>query len=192
MVKELRDRTGVGVMDCKKALCEAMGNIEEAIKILRTKGKAKAREKSLKQALQGAITSYIHPGGRVGVLLEVNCETDFVARTPLFKEISKNLAMQIAAANPLYISKEDIPEEVLEKEKEIYREEARASGKPERVIQKIVEGKLKKYFEEVCLLEQPYIREEKRKVKDILQEGIAKLGENLIVRRFTRYEIGGK
>jgi elongation factor Ts len=192
MVKELRDRTGVGLMDCKKALDEVGGNMEDAIRVLRTRGKAKAREKSLRETSQGAIISYIHAGGRLGVLLELNCETDFVARTPAFKELGKNIAMQIAASNPLYISKEDVPEEILEREREIYREEARSMDKPEKVIDRIVEGKLKKFFEEVCLLEQPYIREETRKVKDILQEGMVKLGENLSIRRFTRYETGGR
>jgi elongation factor Ts len=179
-------------MDCKKALDEVGGNMEDAIRVLRTRGKAKAREKSLRETSQGAIISYIHAGGRLGVLLELNCETDFVARTPAFKELGKNIAMQIAASNPLYISKEDVPEEILEREREIYREEARSMDKPEKVIDRIVEGKLKKFFEEVCLLEQPYIREETRKVKDILQEGMVKLGENLSIRRFTRYETGGR
>lgn len=192
MVKELRGKTGVGLMECKSALIEANGDMDEAIRILRVKGKAKARQKSLKEASQGAIISYIHLDGRIGVLLELNCETDFVAKTPLFKEIGKNLAMQIAASNPIYISKEDVPKDVLEREIEVYREEARSLGKPERVLDRIVEGRLKKYLEEVCLLEQPYIREEGRKVKEIIQDGITRLGENLWIRRFTRYEIGGR
>ncbi len=190
LVKELRDKTNAGMMDCKKALEEADGDMEKAIEILRKKGIASAQKKAGRTATEGAIGSYIHMGGKIGVLIEVNCETDFVARNEIFQELVKNLAMQVAASNPKFVKPEDIPAEVLEKEKEIYREQAISQGKPENIAEKIAEGRLKKFFSEVCLLNQPYIRDDKKTVKDIITETIAKLGENIQVRRFVRYELG--
>ena len=190
MVKKLRDMTGAGMMDCKKALEEADGDFEKAVEILRKKGAAKAAKKAGRATREGIITSYIHFNGRIGVLLELNCETDFVARTDEFKELAYNLAKQVAAMNPKWVSKEDVPQEVIEKEKEIYREQLKDSGKPEHVIEKIIEGKLEKFFEENCLLEQEYIFEEGKKVKDIINEVIGKIGENIRVSRFVRMEVG--
>ena len=189
-VKALRDKTGAGFMDCKRALEEAGGDFEKAVEILRKKGIAVAQKKAGRETKEGRIGAYIHTGGKIGVLVEVNCETDFVARNELFQELVKNIAMQIAASNPKYVSPEDIPQEVLEKEKEIYREQARKQGKPEKVIERIVEGKLKKFYEEVCLLEQPFIRDPDKKVKDYITEVIAKLKENIVVSRFVRYQVG--
>ena len=190
MVKKLRDMTGAGMMDCKKALEEANGDFEKAVEILRKKGAAKAAKKAGRATREGIITSYIHFNGRIGVLLELNCETDFVARTDEFKELAYNLAKQVAAMNPKWVSREDVPQEVIEKEKEIYREQLKDSGKPEHVVEKIVEGKLEKFFEENCLLEQEYIFEEGKKVKDIINEAIGKIGENIRVSRFVRMEVG--
>ncbi len=190
LVKELRERTGAGIMDCKSALQEANGDIEKAIEILKKKGIAKAAKKAGRSANEGLIGTYIHHGGKIGVLIEVNCETDFVAKTDDFKQLVQELAMQVAAVNPLYVKREDIPEEVLEKEKEIYREQALQSGKPEKIIDRIVQGKMEKYFQEVCLLEQTYIRDDKKTVKELIDEKIAKLGENIVVRRFVRFEVG--
>ncbi len=190
MVKELRERTGAGMMECKKALQEANGDIEKAIEILKKKGIAKAEKKASRATKEGLIGSYIHMGGKIGVLVEVNCETDFVARTDEFQALVKDIAMQIAAMNPKYISPEDVPEEVIEKEKAIYREQALESGKPEHVVDRIVEGKMKKFFEEVCLLEQRFIKDDSKKVRDIITEAIAKLGENIKVSRFVRFQIG--
>ncbi len=190
MVKELRERTGAGMMECKKALQEANGDIEKAIEILKKKGIAKAEKKASRATKEGLIGSYIHMGGKIGVLVEVNCETDFVARTDEFQALVKDIAMQIAAMNPKYISPEDVPEEVIEKEKAIYREQALESGKPEHVVDRIVEGKMKKFFEEVCLLEQKFIKDDSKKVRDIITEAIAKLGENIKVSRFVRFQIG--
>ena len=190
MVKELRERTGAGMMECKKALQEAGGDMEKAMEILRKKGIAKAEKKASRATKEGIIGSYIHMGGKIGVLVEVNCETDFVARTDEFQNLVKDIAMQIAAMNPKYVSKEDVPEEVIEKEKTIYREQALASGKPEHVVDKIVEGKLNKFFEEVCLLEQDFIKDDSKKVKDVITEVIAKLGENIRVARFVRFQVG--
>ncbi|HAV43272.1 TPA: elongation factor Ts [bacterium] len=190
LVKELRKRTGVGMMDCKKALAEGGGNLEKAIEILRVKGKAKAVKKLGRITKEGAIFSYIHLNSKIGVLLELGCETDFVAKTDEFKDLGKNLAMQIAASSPLYLSEGDVPEEVVEREKEIYMNQAKTSGKPEQILEKMAEGRLRKYFEEVCLLEQPFIRDEKIKVQNLIQEVVAKLGENISITRFTRYEIG--
>ncbi len=189
-VKALRDKTGAGFMDCKRALEEAGGDFEKAVEILRKKGIAVAQKKAGRETKEGRIGAYVHTGGKIGVLVEVNCETDFVARNELFQELVKNIAMQIAASNPRYISPEDVPQEVLEKEKEIYREQARKQGKPEKVIERIVEGKLKKFYEEVCLLEQPFIRDPDKKVKDYITEVIAKLKENIVVSRFVRYQVG--
>ncbi|WP_026485893.1 translation elongation factor Ts [Caldanaerobius polysaccharolyticus] len=190
MVKELRERTGAGMMDCKKALTEAQGDMERAIEILREKGLAAAAKKAGRVAAEGIVTSYIHGGGRIGVLVEVNCETDFVARTEDFKNFVHDIAMQIAAANPQYISREEVPEDVVEKEKEIYRTQAKNEGKPDKVVEKMVEGRLEKYYKEVCLLEQPFIRDDSKTIKQLLNELIAKIGENVVIRRFARFELG--
>jgi elongation factor Ts len=190
MVKKLRDMTGAGMMDCKKALVEADGDFEKAVEILRKKGAAKAAKKAGRETREGIITSYVHFNGRIGVLLELNCETDFVARTDEFKELAYNLAKQVAAMNPKWVSREDVPQEVIEKEKEIYREQLKDSGKPENVVEKIIEGKLEKFYEENCLLEQEYIFEEGKKVKEIINEAIGKIGENIRVARFVRLEVG--
>ncbi|HHU64330.1 MAG TPA: translation elongation factor Ts [Clostridiales bacterium] len=190
MVKELRERTGAGMMDCKKALTEVNGDMEKAIELLREKGLAAAAKKAGRIAAEGIVDSYIHGDGRIGVLVEVNCETDFVAKTDEFKTFVKDMAMQIAAANPLYIKREDVPDEVIEKEREIIKAQALNEGKPEKVIDKIVEGRLEKYYKEVCLLEQPFIKDTDKSVKDILTEKIATIGENINIRRFVRYERG--
>lgn len=189
-VKELREKTNAGMMDCKKALQETGGDIEKAIVYLREKGLAVARKRADRVASEGVIQAYIHTGGRLGVLLEVNCETDFVAKTPEFQEFAKNLAMQIAAANPLAIQREDLDPALIEKEREIYLTQARESGKPEKVLEKIVEGRLQKFFTEVCLLEQPYVKNPDITVQDYLNEMRAKTGENIIIRRFIRYQLG--
>lgn len=190
LVKSLREKTGAGIMDCKTALEEVGGDIEKAIEVLRKKGIATAEKKSGRTTSCGIISSYIHSDARIGVLLELNCETDFVARTDEFKNLAKELAMQIAASSPSYISREEVPKEVVEKEKEIYREIARREGKKEEIIEKIVSGKLEKFYQSVCLLEQPYIRDDKKKVSDLIKETIAKLKENIVVRRFVRYRLG--
>jgi elongation factor Ts len=189
-IKELRQRTGVGVMDCKKALAESGGNVDEAIDVLRKKGLAKAAKRAGRETAEGLITAYIHPGSKIGVLVDVNCETDFVARTEDFQDLSKEIAMHIAAMNPIAISREDVKPEDIEKEKEILRAEAATSGKPEKVLDKIVEGRLEKFFKEQCLLEQAYIKNPDITVKDFIYDNIAKLGENISVRRFTRYQLG--
>ncbi|MBI4823939.1 MAG: translation elongation factor Ts [Nitrospirae bacterium] len=189
MVKELREKTGVGMMDCKRALTESDGNMEKALQILRQKGLATALKKAGRQAGEGLIGSYIHMG-KIGVLVELNCETDFVARTDDFRSLLKDIAMHIAAASPAYISKEDVPRDLIEKEKDIYR--AQVEGKPANVIEKIVEGKLEKFYAETCLLEQVFVKDpdQKQKVKDLLTEKVAKLGENIIIRRFERFQLG--
>jgi elongation factor Ts len=189
-IKELRQRTGVGVMDCKKALAESGGNVDEAIDVLRKKGLAKAAKRTGRETAEGLITAYIHPGSKIGVLVDVNCETDFVARTEDFQNLSKEIAMHIAAMNPIAISREDVKPEDIEKEKEILKAEAATSGKPEKVLDKIVEGRLEKFFTEQCLLEQAYIKNPDITVKDFIYDNIAKLGENISVRRFTRYQLG--
>ena len=191
LVKKLRDETGAGMMDCKKALVEAEGDLEKAKEILRKKGIDAASKKAGRATSNGRIESYIHMEGKIGVLIEVGCETDFVARTDDFKQLAKNLAMQIAAMKPVYISRDSVPQDIIEKEKEIYKAQI-PPDKPEQVIERILEGKLEKFFEENCLLEQVYIRDEegKIKVKDYISETIAKLGENIVVKRFTRYELG--
>ncbi len=189
-VKELRDKTNAGMMDCKKALKETSGDLEKAIVYLREKGLAVARKRADRAASEGVIQSYIHTGGRLGVMLEVNCETDFVAKTPEFNEFAKNLAMQIAAANPVAIGREDLDAEIVEKEKGILMAQARESGKPENVLEKMVEGRLKKFFGEVCLLEQAYVKNPDLTIQDYLNEIRAKTGENIIIRRFTRYQLG--
>lgn len=190
MVKELREVTGAGMMDCKKALVETGGNMEKAIEYLREKGLAQAAKKAGRIAAEGAVTSYIHMGGKIGVLVEVNCETDFVAKTEKFQELAKNIAMQIAASKPEFISKEDVPQDVIEKEKEILRAQALNEGKPEKIVDKMVEGRIEKYFKEVCLLEQPYIKDDEKTVGQLIAEAIAETGENIKVRRFVRFELG--
>jgi len=190
LVKDLRQRTGAGVIDCKTALRETKGDIEAAIDYLRRKGLATAAKKAGRIATDGLVSSYIHAGGKVGVLVEINCETDFVARTEDFQTFVKNVAMQIAAANPQYIRREDIPAEVLEREREIYRTQALESGKPAKVIDKIVEGKTERFYSEVCLLEQTYIKDSDLTVKEILDNMIAKIGENITIRRFARFQLG--
>jgi elongation factor Ts len=190
LLKELREITGAGVADIKSALEEAGDDKKKAIEVLRKKGQAKLSKKAERVANEGVVESYIHAGGKVGVLVEVNSETDFVSRTDDFKKLAKEMALHIAAANPLYINVEDVPTEVIEKEKEIYKEQAKDSGKPENVIEKMIEGKLQKYYEEVCLMEQPFFREPDRKVKEVLGDAVGKLGEKIVVRRFARYQLG--
>lgn len=190
MVKELREKTGSGMMDCKKALVEKNGNMEEAIKYLREKGIIKAENKSSRITAEGLVESYIHGGGRIGVLVEVNIETDFAAKNEDFKALVKDIAMQIAASNPKYISEKDVPDEVIEKEKSILKAQALNEGKPEHIIDKMVEGRIKKYYKEVCLLEQPFIKNQDISVKDLITEKISTIGENIKVRRFARFEKG--
>jgi elongation factor Ts len=190
MVKDLRQRTGAGIVDCKAALNEAKGDMEGAIEYLRRKGLATAAKKAGRIATDGLVSSYIHAGGKMGVLVEVNCETDFVARTEDFQSFVKNIAMHVAAANPQYIRREDVPAEVIEKEKRIYRDQARDSGKPDKVIDKIVEGKLERFFSEACLLEQTFIRDSDLTVREVLEATIAKVGENISIRRFARFQLG--
>ncbi|WPX07967.1 translation elongation factor Ts [Anaerocellum danielii] len=190
MVKELREKTGAGMMDCKKALEDAGGDMDKAIELLRERGLAKAAKKASRVAAEGIVESYIHGNGRIGVLVEINCETDFVARNEEFRQFAKDIAMQIAAANPKYVSREEVPAEVIEKEKAILRQQALNEGKPENVVNRIVEGRLEKFFEEVCLLEQPWIKNPDMKIKDLLTEKIAKIGENIVIRRFARFERG--
>ncbi|MDQ1318662.1 MAG: elongation factor Ts [Candidatus Poribacteria bacterium] len=190
MVKELRQKNGAGVMACRKALDENDGDIEKAIKYLREKGTAVAEKKSGRATQEGVITSYIHTGNRMGVLLEVNCETDFVARTEEFQSLVKDIAMQIAAKRPLYIKREDVPESEVENEKSILKTQALNEGKPEKVVEKIMVGRLEKFFSNVCLLEQEFIKDPEKTVGNIVTEKIATIGENIVVRRFTRYELG--
>lgn len=189
-VKELRQRTGIGMMECKRALEESDGDMEKAIMILRKKGYARAKDKMDRDTAEGLVGSYIHINGKIGVLIEINCETDFVARNEEFRNLAKNIAMHIAAASPKYISSEDVPVEELEKEKEIIRDQFKDSKKPPEVLEKIVQGKLSKFFQEVCLLEQPFIRDDKISVRDLISSYIAKFGENIRVRRFARFELG--
>lgn len=190
LVKELRERTGAGMMECKKALIEAKGNLAEAEIILRKQGIASASKKSTRSTRQGIVGSYIHPGSQLGVLVEVNCESDFVARTDDFQHLVKDLAMQIAAADPQFIRKEDVTVEVLEKERDIQRARALQEGKPEKVVDKIVEGRMGKFYEEICLYEQPFIRENSTTVSDLIKSVIAKVGENISVSRFVRFKVG--
>ncbi len=190
LVKELRQRTGIGVMECKEALQESQGDIDKAIAILRKKGYARAKEKMSRETTQGLVQSYIHLDGKLGVLVEVNCESDFVARNEEFRELVKNIAMQIAAANPRFVSAEEIPAAELEEEREIIRAQLKDMQKPPQIIEKIVEGKLKKFYEEVCLLHQPYIKDDKITVQQLIASSIAKIGENIRVRRFARFELG--
>lgn len=188
IIKELREATGAGMLDIKAAVTEANGDKEKAIEILRKKGAMKVGKKADRTAKEGIIETYIHPGSRVGVLVELNCETDFVGRTEDFKNLAKELALHIAAANPLYITTEEVPMEVVEKEKEIYKEQMK--DKPADVVEKILEGKIAKYFEETCLMEQPYVKNPDQKVKDVIGQATAKMGENVQIRRFARFVLG--
>lgn len=189
-VKELRQRTSVGIMDCKAALKEAGGDIDEAIKVLRTMGKAKAAKRAGRVASEGRIESYVHMGGKIAVILELNCETDFVARNEDFVQLGRDLAMHVAAANPTCVSRDDVDAAVLESEKELYRQQAIAEGKSEQIVEKIVEGKVKRYYSDVCLLEQGFVKDPDHKVSDMITDAIAKIGENIVVRRFARLAIG--
>ena len=190
-VKDLRSKTGAGFMECKQALKETGGDFEKAIEYLRKKGIATAAKKAGRETSQGLIHSYIHGNGRIGVLIEINCETDFVARTDRFKELAKDMAMQIAAFNPIYVNREDIPQNIIEKERDIYKSQIEDDKKPPHIVDKIVTGKLEKnFFEKVCLLEQPFIRDDKITIKDLITENIASLGENLNIKRFVRFELG--
>ncbi len=190
MVKNLREKTGAGMMDCKAALTEMGGDVEKAIEFLRKKGLASAAKKASRSASDGAVSSYIHAGGKIGVLVEVNCETDFVARTDDFQSFVKDLAMHIAASNPLFVKREDVPASFIEKEKEVYRGQVREMKKPENVVEKIVEGKMDKFFEGICLIEQGFVKDPEVKIQSLLTEKIAKLGENITVKRFARFELG--
>ena len=192
LVKELRDRTGASVMDCKEALQEARGSLEAAIAYLRKKGLAQAAKRAHRDAKEGVVGAYIHPGAKLGVLVEVNCETDFVAKTDAFQELIKDLAMQIAAANPAYIAREDVPAAVVEREREVYRAQLADQKKPPQIVDKIVEGKLEKFFGEQCLLEQPFIKDAsgKTRVRDLVDGVNAKTGERVVVKRFARFQVG--
>ncbi|MBI4169873.1 MAG: translation elongation factor Ts [Acidobacteria bacterium] len=190
MVKELRERSGAPMMDCKAALVEARGDLDQAHKILRQKGQATAAQRSARTTSEGAVGSYIHGGGRIGVLVEVNCETDFVARTPDFQGLVKELAMHIAASEPRFVDRQEVTEEILKEEREIYRQQARATGKPEAVAEKIVAGKIEKFYQEFCLMEQPFVRDPGLTVQDLVNSVIARCGENIRVRRFVRFVLG--
>lgn len=190
LVKELRERTGAGMMDCKKALIETGGDLDKAIDFLREKGLAAAAKKAGRTASQGLVESYIHGGGRIGVLIEVNCETDFVAKTDDFKVLVRDLAMQVAAARPEYVTREQVPAATIEHERSVLRSQALNEGKPEKIIDKMVEGRLEKFYKENCLLEQPYIKNPDVNVQSVVTETVAKIGENIVVRRFARFELG--
>lgn len=190
LVKELRERTGAGMMDCKKALTDVGGDIEKAIDFLREKGLAAAAKKEGRIAAEGVVESYIHGGGRIGVLLEVNCETDFVAQTEEFRLFVRDIALQIAAARPEYLVQEEVPEEVLNHEKEILRAQALNEGKPEKIIEKMVEGRISKFYKEVCLMEQAFVKDPEKTIRDLVLEKTSKIGERIVIRRFTRYELG--
>jgi len=190
LIKELRKKTNAGIVDCKKALLEANNDIEKPVEILRERGIAKAVKKAGRATEQGIIVSYIHPGAQLGVLVELNCETDFVARTDEFKVLGNEIALQIAATDPDYVARTDVPKDVLDKEREIYRKQFEGQKKPENVIEKIVEGKIESFYKEHCLLEMPYIRDEKKTIQDLIKEYISKFGENISVRRFARFKVG--
>ena len=190
LVKELRERTGAGMMDCKKALSATDGDLEKAIDFLREKGLAAAAKKAGRVAAEGLVEAYIHGGGRIGVLVEVNCETDFVAKTDAFKELVKDIAMHIAATNPSYLKREEVPTAELEHEQAVLAEQARNEGKPEKIIEKLVAGRIEKYYKEVCLMEQPFVKDPDKTISDLITESIAKIGENISIRRFTRYQLG--
>jgi elongation factor Ts len=190
VVKKLRDKTGVGMMDCKKALEETNGDFEKAVEILRKKGIDVANKRSGRQASQGTVAAYIHMGGKIGVLVEVNCESDFVAKSDDFNNFVKDVSMQVAAASPDWVTRDEVPQNVLDKEKEILKEQALKTGKPEKVIEKIVEGKLSKFYSERCLMDQPFVKDQDKTVKQLLEELMAKTGEKCLVRRFVRYQVG--
>ncbi|MDD2370668.1 MAG: translation elongation factor Ts [Firmicutes bacterium] len=190
LVKELRERTGAGMMDCKKALTETDGDTEKAIEYLREKGLSAAAKKAGRIATEGLIQTYIHGGGRIGVILELNCETDFVAKTDDFKDLAKDIAMHIAAAKPEFLKADEVPQEVLEKEKNILKAQALNEGKPEKIVEKMVEGRIAKYFKDVCLLEQPFVKDPDKTISQLITEKVAKIGENISIRRFVRYELG--
>ena len=190
LVKELRERTGAGMMDCKKALSATDGDLEKAIDFLREKGLAAAAKKAGRVAAEGLVEAYIHGGGRIGVLVEVNCATDFVATTDAFKELVKDIAMHIAATNPSYLKREEVPTAELEHEQAVLAEQARNEGKPEKIIEKMVAGRIEKYYKEVCLMEQPFVKDPDKTISDLITESIAKIGENISIRRFTRYQLG--
>ena len=190
VVKELRDKTGAGMMDCKNALKESEGDIEKAVDFLRKAGVAKAEKKGSRDTKEGIVYSYIHAGGRLGVLIELNCETDFVAKTDGFVELTHNLAMQIAATNPIALDRESIPKSVISREKEIYADQAKTSGKPQNIIEKMVDGRMNKFFQENCLMEQAYIKDSEKKVSELLTESIATLGENITISRYVRFAVG--
>jgi len=192
MVKALREKTGVGMMDCKKALQESKGDAEKAIEFLRKQGLAAAARRAGRTAAEGIVDSYIHLGGKIGVLVEVNCESDFVGRNIEFQSFVKDISMQVAASSPQYISREDVPDGIVNHEKEILKSQTLAEGKPEKVADKIVEGRLEKFFSEVCLMDQPFIKDPNKSIKDLLGEFCAKIGENIVIRRFTRYQLGEK
>ena len=189
-VKELRDKTGSGIMDCKEALKVAGGNFDKAIEYLREKGMSAATKKSSRATKEGAVTSYIHMEGKVGVMVELNCETDFVAKTQDFRTLSKDIAMHIAAMNPLYVKAEEVPADVIESERGIYKKQALAEGKPEKIVERIIDGKLKKYYEDVCLMNQRFIKDQDMTIEKLVKNAIAKTGENIVVRRFVRYQLG--
>jgi elongation factor Ts len=190
MVKELREKTGVGMMDCKKALTESNGDMERAIQYLREKGIANAAKKTGRIAAEGVVEAYIHGGGRIGVLVEVNCETDFVAKTDSFKAFVRDIAMQIAAMNPKYLRREEVPVEEVEKERQILKQQALAEGKPESIVDKMIEGRLAKHFKEICLLDQKFVKDNEKTMDQLVKEQIAKMGENVSIRRFARFEMG--
>jgi elongation factor Ts len=189
-VKDLREKTGAGMMDCKKALGETGGDLDKAVDYLRQKGLAAAAKKAGRMAADGAVAAYVHPGGKIGVLVEINCETDFVARTAEFQSLLKDIAMQVAAANPRYVRREDVPAGELEREKSIYRQQALETRKPANVVDKIVDGKMERYYSEICLMEQSFIKDPDKKVSDVMNDAVARLGENIQVRRFARYHLG--
>ncbi|HEX5020845.1 MAG TPA: translation elongation factor Ts [Candidatus Binatia bacterium] len=189
-VKELRETTGAGMMDCKKALAESGGDLQKAVDYLRQKGLAAAAKKADRRAADGAVGAYVHPGGKIGVLVEINCETDFVARTAEFQALVKDIAMQVAAANPRVVRREEVSPDELEKEKAIYRQQALETGKPEKVVERIVEGKIERFFSEICLLEQSFIKDPDKNITNVINDAIARLGENIQIRRFARYHLG--
>ena len=190
LVRELREKTGAGLVDCQKALAEASGDVDKALRVLREKGLAKAAKKSTRVATDGMVGSYIHPGGKIGVLIEVNCETDFVAKTDEFQALVKDLAMQVAAAAPRYLTREEVPAEELESERAIYRKQAEATGKPAQVIERIVDGQVERYYKDVCLLEQAFVKQSDRTIGDLVKEAIIRFGVNVAVRRFARFQLG--
>ncbi len=190
LVKDLRQRSGAGVLDCQKALKESDGQLEKAIDFLRKKGVASAAKKKGRATSEGSIGAYIHPGSKIGVMVEINCETDFVAKTDEFQAFVKDVSMHIAAANPQYVSREEVPQEALDREKEIFVTQAKEAGKPDKIIDRIVEGKIEKFYAEICLLEQPFVKDPDQAIKDILAGAVAKFGENMSIRRFTRYQLG--